>query len=110
MDENEFLSLLDSNEKPTAQEETAKPQYNNTNNNSKKPKQPNIFERTDIEAVTIDPSKFNTKGKSFSIMHYVEGNLPSEVTEKFLKVSQILFSKGINNNLPSTRKYLYVKE
>ena len=23
---------------------------------------------------------------------------------------QILFSKGINNNLPSTRKYLYVKE
>lgn len=94
MDENDFLSLLDSNEKPFAQEQTAKPQYNNGNNNNRKPKQPNIFERTDIKAVAIDPSKFDTKGKSFSIMHYVEGDLPPEVTEKFLKVSQVLFSKG----------------
>ena len=88
----EYLDLLDSGEKPSfesAPTETKK-------SGGKKPKVENLFDNKEIKPEPISVDQFNTSGRYFTFMWYVEGAVTptDDIVAKFLKVAGYLFNKG----------------
>jgi len=101
--EDDLLNLLESDDKPFANEETAaskpdtgKQEYkgNNTYQGGNKNKI-NLWEDTEIEPTKLDRSKMNPLGKYFTIVfHKGDDAIPPEIEKKFVDISKILMAKG----------------
>ena len=57
-------------------------------------KKENYWEKTDIEAMGIDVTKFNRTGKSFVVYVHPENDLPAEAVANITKVVKALVSNG----------------
>lgn len=96
-DVEDMFKLLDTDEKPFKDSESASNNYKKpyTGGGADKPKTVSYWDKEDIVPVKIDVSKFNKEGKSFSVATFTGTNkLPADIKEKILEISKILLTKG----------------
>lgn len=99
IDENDLLSLLDSDELPfsdkTDKTESEKPKYNKYGNSTGE-KKVDYWGDIEIKPIEVDPDTIEKKGKSFAVLHFTptDSEMPEEIATKLQEVTKLLVNSG----------------